>query len=71
MIGTNYTPPITRLERRTGDGHFQQYMPEFSADAELLQSGLLRAARADRRNGIAAVAIVVIAVLTLLVERFA
>ncbi len=72
MIGTNYTPPITRLERRTADGHFQQYMPELSADAERLQAGLLRRAeRADRRNGITMAAIIAGGVLALIVERFA
>lgn len=72
MIGAGYTPPITRLERRTADGHFQQYMPELSADAERLQTGLLRGAeRADRRNGVAMAVIVAGCVLALIVERFA
>lgn len=40
-IGTAYTPPQSRHEERTGDGHYRHFQPAPTRDMERLQRSLM------------------------------
>ena len=53
MIGSRYTPPVSRLEQRRVDGSFSQVLPPMSYDSERIQSALLRGPVPARRHVVA------------------